>query len=204
MTKANAVRRPRAEPTDFEDVLLDRIERAVSLSSSPAMRETLASTFLNRLEVRQGPEDPLYILPATRVVIFAEKTPPALAIQDALAADGMATLILSAGLYPPPYDDVTFDRFAQLCIIDAEHIAQHGDLFNFCTALRRKNPDVPVILMSETFIKNDLSCERSLLCDASLGKDITRDNLRSVISAAASNNLARRLSECLTAQTNDA
>lgn len=62
------------------------------------------------------------------------------------------------------------------------------DRVDQCFALRARFPDCPIILMSETFGKNDFSTERMAVCDASLRSPVTQVAFKLAVPAALSNN----------------
>lgn len=182
----------------FRDAFKSIVEDAVSKTSSVAFRDVLACTFLNRLEIRADDRNRRHFQPCARVIILSDKTERTAELVQSLKALGMAPLVVASGYDHLAVGDLTFNHFAQYCIIDAEHVAKQTNLFNFCTELRKKSKEVPVILTSSTFVVDDMSRERSQLCDASLSDMFTLESLQSVLSSATSNNLATRLSASLT------
>ena len=177
----------------FDD-LVDKAEIAVTKTSSVALREALAGSFLKRLEVWTDDEGKRHFQPSARVVIFSDTSPRTQKLAEGMMTFGMVPLVITSGYDHTITGDLTFNHFAQYCILDAEHVAKTSDLFLFCADLRDKNPEVPIILTSTAFDSDDLTQERYGLCDASLAGKFTLASLHRVISAAASNNLARRLS----------
>jgi hypothetical protein len=62
------------------------------------------------------------------------------------------------------------------------------DRVDQCFGLRARFPDCPIILISETFGKNDFSTERMAVCDASLRSPVTQVAFKLAVPAALSNN----------------
>jgi len=57
-----------------------------------------------------------------------------------------------------------------------------------CLSLRARFPSCPIILLSETFGKNDFSTERMAVCDASLRSPVSQVAFKLAVPAALSNN----------------
>lgn len=184
---------------DLERDLVERAEQAIGRTSSAVLRETLAETFLERLKIKTGRKSTLHFEPPRRVAIFTKMNARTNELIDALCRLKLVPLVLSSNYQLTDTWHVTFSRFAQYCIVDADVVGEQADPIDFCMALREKHPEVPLILTSAKFAVDDLTLERSHLCDASLAGSFTVNTLQSVLSTAASNNLARRLQISLSA-----
>lgn len=180
-----------------EENLAERAEWAIGRTSSVALRETLAQTFTQRLTIKKGRHSGLHFESPRRVAIFTRMNARTNLLIDALSRLKLIPLVLSSNYQLTDTWHVTFSRFAQYCIVDAGSVGEQANPVDFCMALREKHAEVPLILTSEKFAVDDLTLERSHLCDASLAGNFTVDSLRSVLSTAASNNLARRLATSL-------
>jgi DNA-binding NarL/FixJ family response regulator len=67
------------------------------------------------------------------------------------------------------------------------------DRIDACLAIRARFPACPIILLSETFGKNDFSTERMAVCDASLRSPVTQVAFKLAVPAALSNNAFFRM-----------
>lgn len=175
--------------------MADRIASAISQTSSAALREVLAVSFLQRHprpQIRK--RRAIKFDPPQRVAIFANSTLASSRLVASLKRMGFIPLILTVSSRSESWHK-TFGRFAQMCFVDLDSFPLSCDPITFCRALREDHPQVPLILMSETFGDDDLSTDRSAVCDASMRWTADRDALTEVISAAQSNNLALRLTE---------
>lgn len=72
-------------------------------------------------------------------------------------------------------------------IFDFSRIADPDDIVSFGFELRRRVPLLPVIFMLEDIQRDDLSCERSAICDATLKMPIRKATLLLGVDAAVYN-----------------
>lgn len=173
----------------------DRITRAVAKTTSVALREVLALSFLERSPKPRVSRRGLSFDPPRRVAVFSNQGAGTSALCLSLTRAGYIPLVLSNNFTLTGTWHKTFERFAEICIIDIDAIATTNDPIDFCRFLRQRHPNLPIILTSATFTNSDLTDERSHICDASFPAGVGRPELLEAISAALSNNLSCRLKQ---------
>ena len=131
--------------------------------------------------------------PARRVAVFSDTSEPTRQLCGLLKRLRFSPLVLSD--YNPESDRWrrTFERFAELCIVDVDAIERFTDPFDLCRSLRRSHAHIPLIAISNTYVAQNLVASPERICDVSTPFVEDRESLADVISSAQSNCLTRRL-----------
>lgn len=135
--------------------------------------------------------------PARRVAVFSEQSKEISHLCGMLKRLKFSPLVLEDMNLRSTGWRRTFERFAELCIVDISSVDRFLDPVEFCQELRRDHDHIPLIMLSETCPTPNLLAGPERLCDASTPYPRDRSTLIEVISSAQSNCLCRRLSKAM-------
>lgn len=128
---------------------------------------------------RQGPHSSIAILGHTRTAVPCVKS----------VADNVGlTLRWSRDLATALVDvSATVDEW-MCCVIVIDDFGSVSAIFDLVYSFRQRCPQVPVIIASATFSRDDLSAERLPLCDASVRMPCTDGRFATALALAVRNN----------------
>jgi len=89
----------------------------------------------------------------------------------------------------PHVDEVlNYAQQIDIVYIEAEAIGDAEDVVDFCLALRDAAPSLPVVLYTNGVMVSDFSTVRSVICDVTLKRPVTRTAVALSVESATENN----------------
>ncbi|MCC6001022.1 MAG: hypothetical protein JJU19_09195 [Pararhodobacter sp.] len=74
-----------------------------------------------------------------------------------------------------------------VCVIEEASFDSVEDMVDFCLLLRQRCPDLPIVILSRSSRRDDLSLQRAPICDATLRAPVTEAALVGGLQAARQN-----------------
>ena len=165
-----------------------RAADGISQDASRKLADALTAGLDSEKRITTTKRGRVFFAPPVRVAVFGTG-PGAERLCGALKRLGFQPLMLPSSYTLTDTWHATFSRYAQVCFVDVDAIAQDCDAADFLATLRTHHTDMPMVAM----VAGDAGDALCPPADSSLSADFTGDALAMAISGAMSNLMVRRL-----------